>query len=76
MIYRTADSNAFELVAIASLRAHQLRRGCIPRVAGDHKATMLARMEVAAGKVERVPADRATDQLVPIPVPATGGVII
>jgi DNA-directed RNA polymerase subunit K/omega len=63
MIYRTADSNSFELVAIASLRAHQLRRGCTPRVAGDHKATMLARMEVAAGKVERLAAERPADQL-------------
>jgi DNA-directed RNA polymerase subunit K/omega len=55
MIHRAATSNAFEFVAVAALRTHQLRRGCIPRVAGDHKTTTLAQMEVIAGKVSRIP---------------------
>jgi hypothetical protein len=28
--------------------------GCLPRVAGSHKATTLAQMEVSAGKVARL----------------------
>ena len=55
MIIRSATSNAFEFVAVASLRTHQLRRGCIQRVPGNHKSTTIAQMEVVAGKVARVP---------------------
>jgi DNA-directed RNA polymerase subunit K/omega len=54
MVHRSMVCNSFEFVAIASLRAHQLRRGCIPRVPGEHKATTLAQMEVAAGKISRL----------------------
>lgn len=54
MINRSAASNAFEFVAIAALRTHQLRRGCIPRVPGNHKLTTVAQMEIIAGKVGRV----------------------
>jgi DNA-directed RNA polymerase subunit K/omega len=54
MIRRAAASNAFEFIAVAALRTHQLRRGCIPRVQGDHKSTTLAQMEVIAGKVARL----------------------
>ena len=62
MIHRSPASNAFEFVALAALRTHQLRRGCIQRVPGDHKQTTLAQMEIVAGKVERgeiVPAEIA-----------------
>jgi DNA-directed RNA polymerase subunit K/omega len=58
-IHRSATSNAFEFVAVASLRAHQLRRGCIQRVPGDHKLTTLAQMEIVAGKVGRLEVDAA-----------------
>ena len=51
---RPFDSNAYEFVMIASQRAHQLMAGCIPTLAGQHKATTMAQMEVAAGKVGRV----------------------
>jgi DNA-directed RNA polymerase subunit K/omega len=54
MINRSAASNAFEFVAIAALRTHQLRRGCIQRVPGNHKLTTVAQMEIIAGKVGRV----------------------
>jgi DNA-directed RNA polymerase subunit K/omega len=56
VINRSATSNAFEFVSIAVLRTQQLVRGCIPRVAGDHKKTTLAQMEIVAGKVDRLPA--------------------
>ena len=45
----------FEFVALAALRAVQLTRGCTPAVeAGDHKSTVVARMEIAARHVRRV----------------------
>ena len=55
MINRSAASNAFEFVVIAALRTQQLVRGCVPRVAGSHKKTTIAQMEIVAGKVLRLP---------------------
>jgi DNA-directed RNA polymerase subunit K/omega len=46
--------NAYELAVLSGLRAHQLMAGSVPRLAGVHKATTMARMEVAAGKVVRL----------------------
>ena len=51
MVTRPAHFNQYEFVAVAALRAHQLRAGCIPRLQGDHNATTMAQMEVAAGCV-------------------------
>ena len=51
MIHRSADSNGFEFVRVASLRAAQLMRGCSPRVTPSHKSILTAQMEVVAGKV-------------------------
>ena len=44
---------AFQFVVLASLRAAQLQRGCLPRVAGDgtHRATVIAQVEVAEGRI-------------------------
>jgi len=42
---------SFEFVAVASLRAAQLRRGCTPRVTEMHTTAMTAQLEVAEGKV-------------------------
>jgi hypothetical protein len=42
---------AFEFAVVAALRAVQLARGCRPRVDGDHTNAVLARLEVAEGKV-------------------------
>jgi DNA-directed RNA polymerase subunit K/omega len=71
MINRSAASNAFEFVAVAALRTHQLRRGCIQRVPGNHKSTTLAQMEIVAGKVARIAATPAPLEagLGPISVP-------
>jgi DNA-directed RNA polymerase subunit K/omega len=51
MIMRPPDMGKFEYVVLASLRAKQLTRGCIPRISGNHKAAVIARMEVSEGKV-------------------------
>ena len=56
MIHRSPTSNAFEFVAVAALRTHQLKRGCTQRVPGEHKQTTLAQMEIVAGKVARLEA--------------------
>ena len=53
MIHRPAEFSAFEFAVLSGLRAAQLVRGCIPRMEGPHKATMMAQLEVASGKVTR-----------------------
>ncbi len=57
IIHRPPGMGAFEFVVLAKLRAAQLVKGCRPRVEGAHKATVLAQLEVAAGKVTRAPVD-------------------
>ena len=60
MVSRPADVNAYEFITVCALRAQQLLAGCTPRVAGDHMATVMAQMEVVAGKVARThPASEA-----------------
>ena len=56
MVHRPVDSNSFEFVVLAGLRAQQLTRGCTPRVAGrdNSKVTVTAQMEVAERKVVRL----------------------
>ena len=56
MIHRPSESGAFEFVVVSGLRAAQLMRGCIPKIEGVHKVIMTAQLEVAAGKVARMPA--------------------
>lgn len=51
MIQRPSGVGTFEFVILATLRAAQLMRGCRPRVDGVHKATVIAQLEVSAGKV-------------------------
>ena len=43
--------NAYEFVVLASQRAQQLLQGCVPRIAGNHKAIVLAQMEVSTGVI-------------------------
>ena len=55
LIQRPETLGKFEFVILATLRAAQLMRGCIPLVApGEHKATVIAQFEVASGKVVNV----------------------
>jgi DNA-directed RNA polymerase subunit K/omega len=42
---------SFEFVVLATLRAAQLTRGCMPRVTGDHTTAVLAQREIAEGEV-------------------------
>ena len=42
---------AFQFVILASLRAVQLTRGCLPRIEGNHKLAVIAQMEISEGKV-------------------------
>jgi DNA-directed RNA polymerase subunit K/omega len=49
----------FEFVVMATLRAQQLMKGCVPQLDGDHKATTMAQMEVSAGKIVRAVPDPA-----------------
>ena len=56
MIQRPPGMGAFEFVVLATLRAAQLMRGCRPRVDGVHKATVIAQVEVAEGKVMQMSA--------------------
>jgi DNA-directed RNA polymerase subunit K/omega len=59
MTVRPPHLNAYEFVVVASLRAHQLRAGCTPRLPGTHSATTMAQMEVAGGCVARAKPDLA-----------------
>ena len=56
-LFRRSPGTGYEFAVVSALRAHQLMQGCTPRLDGLHKATTMARMEVAAGKVARVPPD-------------------
>ena len=51
MVIRPFQMEAFEYVVMATLRAQQLMKGCVPHLEGHHKATTMAQMEVAAGKI-------------------------
>jgi len=55
VIHRPAGIGAFEFAVLASLRAAQLCRGCVPRVEGDHCRAVTAQMEVAGGTVTSAP---------------------
>ena len=46
--------NKFELVVMAGARAHQLLRGCTPRVEGSAKPARLATQEIKQGRVRKV----------------------
>jgi hypothetical protein len=57
VIHRPAAMGAFEFVVLATLRAAQLMRGCLPRVDGTHRPTITAQWEVAEGKVTQMRPD-------------------
>ena len=53
VIPRSVGAHTFEFAVLSGLRAAQLFRGCTPRIDGAHKLTVIAQLEVAAGKVVR-----------------------
>jgi len=50
----TRPNNSFEFVTVASARARQLLKGCLPKVEGSPKPARRALQEVSAGMVRRV----------------------
>jgi len=63
LIHRPSSIGAFEFVVLATLRAGQLMKGCVPRTEGVHKPTVIAQLEVAEGKVAR---QLAPDAVAPV----------
>ncbi|MBP6716189.1 MAG: hypothetical protein KA205_04950, partial [Acidobacteria bacterium] len=56
----TRPRNAFEFASVASARARQLQRGCVPKIEGSAKIARRAQQEVASGLVRQVqPEDEA-----------------
>ena len=59
MISRPVHLNAYEFSVVCALRAQQLLAGCTPHLPGEHSASTMAQMEVAAGFIGRVVPDAA-----------------
>jgi DNA-directed RNA polymerase subunit K/omega len=57
VIRRPDGMGSFEFVALASLRAAQLMRGCAPRAGENHSTAVTAQIEVAEGKVTPIVQD-------------------
>ena len=57
MIRPPAGSNPFEFIVLSGQRAAQLMKGCIPKVEREHKVISTAQLEIATGKIVRVPAE-------------------
>ena len=74
MIHRPDGMGAFTFVVLASLRATQLIRGCLPRIDGDHTIAVTAQMEVARGAISA--ADRATSEVTDAPVESPAAVTL
>jgi DNA-directed RNA polymerase subunit K/omega len=51
VVSRPIEMNQFEFAIVSGLRAAQLMKGCVPRVAKAHKPITTAQREVAEGKV-------------------------
>ena len=69
MIQRPPGMGAFQFVVLAGLRAAQLKRGCRPRIDGEHKGIVTAQFEVAEGMVMEVPAVMPNDQVAVAAIP-------
>jgi DNA-directed RNA polymerase subunit K/omega len=61
MIHRPTHIGAFQFVVVASLRAVQLTRGCLPKVDGLHKITVTAQLEVSEGRIAALDIPPAVD---------------
>jgi DNA-directed RNA polymerase subunit K/omega len=51
---KPATSNAFEFVVLAGARAHQLLKGCTPKIVGSEKPARLAQKEVKEGLIQKL----------------------
>jgi DNA-directed RNA polymerase subunit K/omega len=54
---KPVSENAFEFVVVAGARAHQLLRGCTPKISGPEKPARLAQKEVKEGFVRKLEAE-------------------
>jgi DNA-directed RNA polymerase subunit K/omega len=54
---KPVSKNAFEFVVVAGARAHQLLRGCTPKINGPEKPARLAQKEVKEGFVRKLEAE-------------------
>jgi hypothetical protein len=54
MVIRPVHLTAYEFVVVSALRTQQLIAGSVPRLAGQHRASTMAQMEVAGGWVMRI----------------------
>jgi len=61
VIHRPTHIGAFQFVVVASLRAVQLTRGCLPKVDGLHKITVTAQLEVSEGRIAALDIPPAID---------------
>jgi DNA-directed RNA polymerase subunit K/omega len=61
VIHRPTHIGAFQFVVVASLRAAQLTRGCVPKVTGLHKVTVTAQLEVSEGQITALEIPPAID---------------
>lgn len=54
MSEKPVTSNAFEFVVLAGARAHQLLKGCTPKIVGPEKPARLAQKEVKEGLIQKL----------------------
>ena len=64
MIRPPAGSNPFEFIVLSGQRAAQLMKGCIPKVEREHKVISTAQLEIATGKMTRLPAESPAESSV------------
>jgi hypothetical protein len=64
-IRRPDGVGAFQFAVVSGLRVEQLIRGCTPRIDGRmHRATVIAQLEVASGKIEKIGEGAAAQPVV------------
>jgi len=76
VINRPDGIGAFKFAVLASLRAAQLCRGCVPRVEGEHSVAVTAQMEVAGGAVAAHDVDGPAEVEAPVPAPPLSAVSV
>jgi len=63
MVLRPDGMGRFEFIALAKLRAHQLNRGCLPRIEGVHVRAVTAQLEVALGHIVNMASPTRADAI-------------
>jgi hypothetical protein len=76
VIHRPDGIGAFQFAVLASLRAAQLCRGCVPRIEAGHCVAVTAQMEVAGGTVTAHDPGTATETDAPAPASALPAITV